>query len=132
MELWRLKVHVRRNILCTAHAQRAFFIFNWLYLVTDVSFGDRKGVTFLSFASSFMWCEQFCPRRTFHSDDFTLQGNLRQKSSNPPAATSILPAFVGILSKCVLYHSRYQHTKFCTCMKNPGTCNGNIALEKQV
>ena len=64
-ELWRLKVHVRRGILCTAHAQRAFLFFDRLYLVTDMSSRDGKGVIYLSFACSFMWCEQFCPGRTF-------------------------------------------------------------------
>ena len=33
--------------------------------MTHVSFGDGKGVIFLSFHSSFMWCEQFCPRKNF-------------------------------------------------------------------
>ena len=35
----------------------SFFIFDRLYLVTDMSYGDGKGVIFLSFASSFMWYE---------------------------------------------------------------------------
>ena len=47
------------------HAKRDFFHFDRLYLLTDVSPGDRKGVIFLSFDSSSMWCEQFCPGRTF-------------------------------------------------------------------
>ena len=47
-----------------------FFILDWFYLMTDVWSGDGKGVTFLSFDSSFMWCEQFCPGRTFYFDDF--------------------------------------------------------------
>ena len=34
-----------------------FFIFDRLYLVTDVSYGDRKGDIFLGFASFFMWRE---------------------------------------------------------------------------
>ena len=55
----RFKVHGRRGIL---------------YLMTDVSSGDRKGVIFLSFASSLMWCEQFCPGRTFYFDDFYFIG----------------------------------------------------------
>ena len=41
------------------------FIFDRLYLLTHVSPGDRKGVIFLSFDSSSMWCEQFCPGKTF-------------------------------------------------------------------
>ena len=41
-------------------------------------------------------------------------GNLGKKS-DLPGATSILPIFVGTISKCV--RSRYQHTKFRTCMK---------------
>ena len=70
MELWRLKVHVRIGILCTVDAQRAFFIFDRLYLMTDVSYWDEKGVMFFSFAGSFMCGEQFCPGRTFYFDDF--------------------------------------------------------------
>ena len=50
------------------------FIFDWLYLVTDVSYGDRKGDIFSSFSRPFMWCEQFCPGRTFYFDDFYLIG----------------------------------------------------------
>ena len=48
MELW-LKVHVRRGILCTARVQRAFSLFDRLYLMTHASSGDGKGVIFLSF-----------------------------------------------------------------------------------
>ena len=74
-ELWRLKVHVRRCILCTARMRNEIFsIFDRLYLATDVSYGDEKGVTFLNFASSFMWCEQFCLGRTFYFDDFAFIG----------------------------------------------------------
>ena len=51
-----------------------FFIFDRLYLVTDVSYWDGKGVIFLSFASSFIWCEQFCPGRTFYFDAFHFVG----------------------------------------------------------
>ena len=47
-----------------------FFIFDRLYLVADVLYGDEKGVLFLIFASSFIWLEQFCPGRTFYFDDF--------------------------------------------------------------
>ena len=43
-----------------------FSFFDRLYLVTDVSYGDRKCAIFLSFSSSFMWCGQFCPGRTFY------------------------------------------------------------------
>ena len=46
MELWRLKFHVLRGILCTAHAQRAFLHVDRLYLVTHVSSGDGKGSFF--------------------------------------------------------------------------------------
>ena len=46
------------------------FILDWLYLMADESSGDGKGVIFLSFACSFMWCEQFRPGRTFYFDDF--------------------------------------------------------------
>ena len=40
------------------------------------------------------------------------------RSRNPPGATSIVPIFFGIISKCDPHRSRYQHTKFYTCMKN--------------
>ena len=40
--------------------------------MTHVSFGDGKGVIFLSFDSSFMWCEHVCPGRTFYFDDIYL------------------------------------------------------------
>ena len=100
MELWRFKVYNRRGIMCTAqfeicgcaqfettgtmvcksffsHTQRAFlFIFDRLYLMTRVSSGDGKYVIFLSFDSSFMWCENFCPGRTFYFDDFYFIGKL--------------------------------------------------------
>ena len=61
MELSRLKVHVRRGILCNIHANELFFIFYRLYLMTDVSYGDGEVVILLSFDSSLMFCEQFCP-----------------------------------------------------------------------
>ena len=60
MELWRLKVHVRRGILCTGHAH-----FYRLYLVTDVSYGDGKGVIFLHFAGSFIWWNNFVQEELF-------------------------------------------------------------------
>ena len=47
-----------------------FFIFDQMFLVTDVSYGDWKGVIFLSFASLFTWCEQILSRKNFYSDDF--------------------------------------------------------------
>ena len=49
-----------------------FFILDWLDLMTHVSSGNGKGVIFLSFGSSFMWCEQFCSGRAFYFDDFDL------------------------------------------------------------
>ena len=55
-------------------AKSFFFIFDRLYLVTDVSYGDGKGVIFLNFASCLMRCEQFCPGRTFYFDDFYFIG----------------------------------------------------------
>ena len=51
-----------------------FFIFDRLYLLTDESYEDGKDVIFLTFASSFVWCEQFCLERTFYFDDFYLKG----------------------------------------------------------
>ena len=49
----------------------SFFIFGRLYLMTDVSSGDGKGVI-LSFDSSFTWCQQCCSGRIFYFDDFYL------------------------------------------------------------
>ena len=51
-----------------------FSIFDQLYLMTHVLPGDEKGVIFLAFDSSLMWCKQFCPRRTFHFDNFYFIG----------------------------------------------------------
>ena len=42
-----------------------FFIFERLCLVTDVSYGDGKGIIFLNFASSLIWCEQFAQEKLF-------------------------------------------------------------------
>ena len=68
-----------------ASATSFLSIFDCLYLMIHVSSGDRKGVIFLSFDSSFMWCEQFCPQEElFILTIFTLKGNLRQKSRPPP------------------------------------------------
>ena len=61
----------RHSVYC-ACATSFRFIFYWLYLVTDMSYGNWKGFIFLSFASSFMWCEQFCTGKTFYFDDFYL------------------------------------------------------------
>ena len=47
MELWRLKVHVRRGSLCTEHAQRAFH-FDRLYLMTLYRLETGKEVQFFS------------------------------------------------------------------------------------
>ena len=74
MELWRLKVHVQRGILCTAHAHRVFSIFDRLFLMTHVSSGEGKGAIFLTFDSSFVLCGQFCPGRTFYFDDSYFKG----------------------------------------------------------
>ena len=52
----------------------SFFIFDWSNLITHVSSGDGKDVLLLSFDRSLMWCEQFCPRRTFNFDDFYFGG----------------------------------------------------------
>ena len=63
---------------CVLHMRNAFFVIcDRLYLMTNVSAEDGKGVIFLNFDSSFMWCEQFCPGRTFYFDDFYFIGNLR-------------------------------------------------------
>ena len=114
MELWRFKVHVQRGILCSVHFFFSFF--DLLYLMTDVPSGDGKGVIFLNFDSSFMCCEQFCPGRTFYFDDFYVIEKPWAKIQKPSGTTSVLPIFVSIISKCNLYRSRYQHTKFRTCM----------------
>ena len=47
------------------------FIFDRLY-VCGMRMG--KGVIFVSFASFFMWCEQFGPGGTFYFDDFSFIG----------------------------------------------------------
>ena len=60
----------------------------------------------------------FVQEELFSFTIFTLKGNLRQKSRNPPEAISILRISVDTIPERVLYRSRYQHTKFCTCMKN--------------
>ena len=49
MELWRLKVHVRRGIFFTTHGKGAFFIFDRLYFMIDVSFGERERCNFSQF-----------------------------------------------------------------------------------
>ena len=59
-------------VLCMRN--ELFFIFDQLYLMTDVSSGDRKGVIFLSFDSSFICCEKFCTGRTFYFDDLYFIG----------------------------------------------------------
>ena len=74
MELWRLKVHVRRDICVLRMRIELFLIFDRLYLMTHVSSGKGKGVIFLRFDSSFMWCEQFFPGRTFYFYDFDFIG----------------------------------------------------------
>ena len=50
--------------------------------MSHVSYEDGKGVIFLSFNSSFIWSEPFCPGRTFYFEDFYCIRNLRQKSRN--------------------------------------------------
>ena len=83
MELWRRKVHVTRVILCNAHVQRAFLIFDRLYIMTDVPYRDGKGV-FLSILLALL-CDvnNFVQEELFTLMIFILQGNLRQKSRNP-------------------------------------------------
>ena len=48
-----------------------FLIFDQLYLMTHVSSVDGKGVIFLSFDSSFMWCENFVLEELFILTIFT-------------------------------------------------------------
>ena len=103
-------------VLCMRN--ELFRIFDWLYLLTDVSYGDRKGVIFRSFAGSFMWHEQVCSGRMFYFDDFYFIGKPWGKIQKPHGATSMLPMFVGTISKCVICRGRYQHTKFRTSIKN--------------
>ena len=58
---------------CVLHMRNEFFfVFDRLYLMTHVSSEGGKGVIFLCSNSSFMWCEQFCPVRTFILMIFTL------------------------------------------------------------
>ena len=102
----------------------SFFHFDRLYPTTDVSPGDGSGVIFFSVNSSFIWCEQFFPGRTFYSDEFYFVGKPQAKIQKPlPEATSILPISVSTISKCVLYRGRYQHTKFHTCVKTAKFCH---------
>ena len=64
-----------KEAFCVLHMHnKFFFIFDWLYPIIHVSSGNGKGVIFLSFDSSFMWWEQFCPGRTFYFDDFYFIG----------------------------------------------------------
>ena len=60
-------------------ATRFSFIFDRLYLMAHVSSGNGKGVIFLSFDSSFMWCEQFCRGISFYFNDRFLLYYLGQK-----------------------------------------------------
>ena len=87
MELWRLKVHIGRGICVLRMRNELFFHFDRLYLMIHVSSGDGKAVTLLSFGSSFMWCEQFCPGRTFYFDEFYYIGKPLAKIQKP--STSI-------------------------------------------
>ena len=65
------------------------------------------------FSALLHWCGQFFPRRTLYCHDFYFVGRPWAKSRNPLEP----PIFVDTASKCDLHSSRYQHTKFRTCMK---------------
>ena len=54
--------------------------------VLYLSSGHGKGVIFLSFDSSFMWCEQFCPGKTLYFDAFYFIGKLKAKIQKPPCS----------------------------------------------
>ena len=108
----------RHFVSCTCTTSFSFN-FDWSYPITRVSSGDKKGaIFFLTFASSFMWCGQFFSGRSLYCHDFYFEVKPYTQIQNPPGATSILPVFVGTISKYDVHSSRYQHTKFRTCMKN--------------
>ena len=60
-----LKVNVEEAFCVLQMRNELFFIFDWLHLVTDVSYMNDKGVIFIRFASSFMWCEHFVQEEHF-------------------------------------------------------------------
>ena len=64
--------YLKKHFVYCACAASFFLHFDRLYLMTHVSSEDGKGLIFLSFDSSFMWCEQFCSGRTFYFEDFYL------------------------------------------------------------
>ena len=128
MEIWRLKVHVRRGILCSAPEQRAFLHFSSVVSRTDVSYGDGKGAIFLSFASSvqlallrgvnnFVQKELFI-LAIFTNNNSTIGALTLIGIGSKPTDYHIVNIRSHYIFKCVLYCSRYQHTKFRTCMKS--------------
>ena len=120
INLWRLTVHLQKGISCPAHAQQPFLsiLIDWSYPMTHVSSGNKKGAIFSSLLLALSYgVDNFFQEGRYIVTIFTLKSNLMHKS-RPPGATSILPVFIGTISKCDLHISGYQHTKFRTCMKN--------------
>ena len=108
----------RHFVYCTYKISFSFN-FDWLYPMTHVSSGDNKGVIFfLTFASSFMWCGQCFQEELYIVTIFTLKSNLTHKSRNPLEPLQYCQYSFAPYLKCDLHSSRYQYTKFCTCMKN--------------
>ena len=70
MELWGLKVRIHRGILCTAHAQRAFSIFDGCTLWLLCHLGTGK-LSFFS-VSIALSCDvnNFVQGELFYFDDF--------------------------------------------------------------
>ena len=70
----------RHFVYCTCITSFSFN-FDWLYPMTHVSSGDKKGVVvFLTFASSFMWCGQFFSGRTLYCHDFYFEAKTLGKN----------------------------------------------------
>ena len=85
-----------------------FSIFDQLCLMTPVSSGDGNGVIFLTFDSSFMWCEQFCPGRTFYFEDFYLIGKSPQCCQYPLAIYLNMFNIVAGISTTNQYRVEFQ------------------------
>ena len=110
--------------MCCACATSSFHFWSVVSYDSCVLWG-RERCHFFGFDNSFMWYEQFCPEGNFYFDDFYFIPYFDvfyilpyAKVQKPRVATPILPITIGTISKCILYRSRYRHTKFRTCMKN--------------
>ena len=72
MELWRLKVHVQ-EAFCILR-MRNYFLFMIVVSYDLCVVWGRERCHFSQSAISCAACEQFCPGRTVHFDDFYLTG----------------------------------------------------------